>query len=111
MKKLLLILMALFLWAGSSWAQINSYGFNSAAGTYTEITGGTVVATATGLSGAASFWWWETWDQLDAYRHYRPLAAFLAEMPFATAQLQSVSLTTPTWSRSKSFEYSPSETV
>jgi hypothetical protein len=43
-----------------------------------------------GLSAAASFWWWETLDQQDAYRHYRPLARFLADVPFTTAKLRAV---------------------
>ncbi|MBI5387474.1 MAG: DUF5060 domain-containing protein [Verrucomicrobia bacterium] len=47
-----------------------------------------------GLSGTAMFWWWETLDQNDLYRHYRPLAAFLADVPFTTAQLRPASLTT-----------------
>lgn len=32
-----------------------------------------------GSSGTAMFWWWELLDQQDAYRHYKPLAAFLAD--------------------------------
>jgi hypothetical protein len=31
-----------------------------------------------GSSGTAMFWWWELLDQQDAYRHYKPLATFLA---------------------------------
>jgi hypothetical protein len=31
-----------------------------------------------GSSGTAMFWWWDTLDPQDAYRHYKPLAAFLA---------------------------------
>jgi hypothetical protein len=50
MKKLLLFLVALFLWAGSSWAQVNTYTFASSAGSYTAITG--TVSTATGDDGA-----------------------------------------------------------
>ena len=34
-------------------------------------------------SGTAMFWWWELLDQQDAYRHYRPLSAFLADVCFA----------------------------
>ncbi len=30
-----------------------------------------------GASGTAMFWWWEQLDLHDAYRHYKPLAAFL----------------------------------
>jgi hypothetical protein len=44
-----------------------------------------------GLSGTAMFWWWETLDQQDLYRHYKPLAAFLAGIPFTTGQFQAVS--------------------
>jgi hypothetical protein len=32
-----------------------------------------------GCSGTAMFWWWETLDQQNAYRHYKPLATFLAD--------------------------------
>jgi len=51
---------------------------------------------ASGLSGAAGtaqFWWWEQLDQQDAYRHYKPLAAFLADVPFTTAGLRDLSAT------------------
>ena len=36
-----------------------------------------------GTSGTAMFWWWELLDQQGAYRHYRPLSAFLADVCFA----------------------------
>jgi len=48
---------------------------------------------ASALSGAASttmFWWWELLDQMDAYGQYRPLATFLADIPWTTDQLQPV---------------------
>ena len=48
---------------------------------------------ASALSGSAStamFWWWELLDQQDAYRQYRPLAAFLADIPWSSDQLQPV---------------------
>ena len=35
-----------------------------------------------GPSGAAMFWWWEQLDLQDAYRHYRPLAAYLRDISF-----------------------------
>ena len=41
---------------------------------------------ASALSGASStvlFWWWEELDRMDAYGHYRPLAAFLADASLA----------------------------
>jgi hypothetical protein len=47
-----------------------------------------------GLSAAASFWWWETLDQQNAYRHYRPLSDFVRDIPFTTANLRAVTLAT-----------------
>lgn len=35
-----------------------------------------------GASGTALFWWWDQLDRQDAYRHYQPLAAFLADVSF-----------------------------
>ncbi len=48
-----------------------------------------------GTSGTAMFWWWERLDQRDHYPHYRPLADFLAGIPWTTANLQRASVTTP----------------
>ncbi|RYD54459.1 MAG: hypothetical protein EOP56_19155, partial [Sphingobacteriales bacterium] len=42
-----MILFFLLIAGGSSWAQVSAYSFSQANGTYTEITGGTVLATAT----------------------------------------------------------------
>ena len=42
-----------------------------------------------GFSGTAMFWWWETLDQNNYYPHYRPLAAFLSDIPWTTAGLQA----------------------
>jgi len=52
-----------------------------------------------GLSATASFWWWETLDQLDVYRHYRPLAVFLRQVPFVSTQLRPVTFQTDLGSR------------
>jgi len=41
-----------------------------------------------GLSGTAMFWWWEQLDKNDAYGQYKPLAAFVADVPFAAAHLK-----------------------
>jgi len=41
-----------------------------------------------GTSGTALFWWWGRLDKRDAYAHYRPLATFLAGVPWTTAHLQ-----------------------
>lgn len=35
-----------------------------------------------GLSGTAMFWWWETLEDLNAARLYRPLADFVREIPW-----------------------------
>jgi hypothetical protein len=39
-----------------------------------------------GPSGTAMFWWWDQLDRQDAYRHYRPLAAFLIDVSFVGLQ-------------------------
>jgi hypothetical protein len=35
-----------------------------------------------GSSGTAMFWWWDQLDRQDAYRHYKPLADFIADISF-----------------------------
>jgi hypothetical protein len=45
-----------------------------------------------GSSGTALFWWWELLDQQNAYRHYKPLATFLAD--FRPAGLQPTTAAT-----------------
>jgi hypothetical protein len=52
-----------------------------------------------GLSGAAMFWWWDTLDRQDLYHHYRPLSAFLADIPFTTGRLEAGVLETEKHSR------------
>jgi hypothetical protein len=47
MKKLLLFYMLLFLLTETSWAQLGGAPFSSSTGTYTEITGGTVLGSTT----------------------------------------------------------------
>ena len=37
-----------------------------------------------GLSGTAMFWWWEKLDEMNAYRHYKPLSIFISDVPFAS---------------------------
>ena len=46
-----------------------------------------------GSSGTVLFWWWDQLDRMDAYHHYRPLAAFLAGVPFTTAGLRETTAT------------------
>jgi hypothetical protein len=46
-----------------------------------------------GSAGTAAFWWWELLDTMDAYRHYRPLSAFLADVPWTTAALREAQAT------------------
>ena len=45
-----------------------------------------------GASGTAMFWWWERLDQRNHYRRYRPLADFVADIPWTTADLQVASV-------------------
>ena len=45
-----------------------------------------------GLCGTGMLWWWEELDTRDAYHHYRPLAAFLPDDPFARAHLAPVEI-------------------
>ncbi|MBN1854277.1 MAG: DUF5060 domain-containing protein [Pirellulales bacterium] len=42
-----------------------------------------------GTSGTAMFWWWDRLDQRNHYRHYRPLADFVAGIPWTAAGLQT----------------------
>jgi hypothetical protein len=51
-------------------------------------------AALSGLSGGAFFWWWEVLDKNHAYPRYRPLANFVADIPFTTAQLEPLSIST-----------------
>lgn len=53
-SKCLYLLVLLFLSSGISQAQVSSLAFTSNTGTYTEITGGTLVATATAQTGPGS---------------------------------------------------------
>jgi hypothetical protein len=43
-----------------------------------------------GVSGTALAWWWDRLDPRNHYPHYRPLADFLADVPWTTAGLQPV---------------------
>ncbi len=54
MKKITLLIAFFLTIVTGSYGQVPSYAFSQSNGTYTPITGGTVVATATGASGAAS---------------------------------------------------------
>jgi hypothetical protein len=49
-----------------------------------------------GSSGTALFWWWDRLDRRNAYPHYRPLADFLAGVPWTTAGLKPTSATVST---------------
>jgi hypothetical protein len=46
-----------------------------------------------GLSGTAMFWWWEKLDEMNAYRHYKPLSLFISDIPF-TPGLQPINAQT-----------------
>ncbi|MBI2299768.1 MAG: DUF5060 domain-containing protein [Armatimonadetes bacterium] len=43
-----------------------------------------------GLAGTAMFWWWERLDEQNGYRHYKPLADFVAGIPFNTLALRPI---------------------
>ncbi len=54
---------------------------------------------ASALSGSSStalFWWWDRLDKRNHYPHYRPLADFLADVPWTTAGLNQTSATLST---------------
>jgi hypothetical protein len=40
-------------------------------------------------------WWWDDYDKRDHYRHYKPVAAFVADIPFTTARLQPIAAGAP----------------
>jgi len=39
-------------------------------------------STLSGASGSAQQWWWERLDQTDAYKLYRPISSFVADLPW-----------------------------
>ena len=41
-----------------------------------------------GTSGVALYWWWDRLDRRNVYPHYRPLAAFVNDVPWTTAGLR-----------------------
>jgi hypothetical protein len=43
-----------------------------------------------GSSGTAMFWWWDQLDRHDAYRHYRPLSAYLEDVSLAGLRTANV---------------------
>jgi hypothetical protein len=45
-----------------------------------------------GTSGTALFWWWELLDEQAAYRHYKPLSAFLRSIDFTGLRQTSATL-------------------
>ena len=47
-----------------------------------------------GISSTTCLWWWDEYDKMDVYRHYRPLASFVADIPFTTAKLHRASAMT-----------------
>lgn len=45
-----------------------------------------------GSSGTGMFWWWERLDKLDAYRAYRPLSDFIADVPWNGGEIRPASI-------------------
>ena len=58
---------------------------------YVHLHDGLWTSALAGLSGAALSWFWEDIEKKDMYHHYRPLAAFLGDIPFTTATLHACS--------------------
>jgi hypothetical protein len=50
-------------------------------------------STLSGVSGTALFWWWDRLDPRDHYPHYRPLADYVADIPWTTARLRAITAT------------------
>jgi hypothetical protein len=48
-----------------------------------------------GASGTAVFWWWERLDQRNVYPLYRPLAAFVRDVPWNSGQVEPAPVTNP----------------
>jgi hypothetical protein len=46
-----------------------------------------------GTSGTALYWWWDRLDPRNHVAHYRPLADYLADIPWTTAALSRTSAT------------------
>jgi len=47
----------------------------------------------TGFAGTVCPWWWEDIHKKDMYHHYKPVAAYAADIPFTAAGLQPSSAT------------------
>jgi hypothetical protein len=45
-----------------------------------------------GASGTALFWWWERLDERNVYPRYRPVSAFVADVPWTSGELKPVIL-------------------
>jgi hypothetical protein len=41
-----------------------------------------------GASGTALFWWWERLDERNVYPFYRPVSAFVADVPWTSGEVQ-----------------------
>lgn len=46
-----------------------------------------------GTTGSALFWWWDRFDRLNVYPQYRPLSTFIADVPWNSGEVQSLSIT------------------
>lgn len=56
---------------------------------YVHLHNGLWTSVMAGLSGSAMSWFWEKIEARDAYHHYRPLATFVADIPFAEGNVRS----------------------
>ncbi|MHC4404517.1 MAG: DUF5060 domain-containing protein [Planctomycetota bacterium] len=60
-------------------------------GSLADFHNGLWASALSGTSGTCLFWWWDRLDRRNAYGHYRPLAAFLADVPWTTAGFKAAS--------------------
>jgi hypothetical protein len=48
-----------------------------------------------GASGNAMYWWWDRLDPRNVYPLYRPLSAFIADVPWTSGEVSAASVTCP----------------
>jgi hypothetical protein len=56
---------------------------------YAHLHNGLWASALSGLSGSVLSWWWEDLARQNGFRHYRAVAAFMADVPFSRAKLRS----------------------
>ena len=59
---------------------------------YVHLHDGLWASALSGLSGSCLSWYWEELHKRNMYHHYKPLADFVADVPFTTAGLRTASV-------------------